>query len=94
MRAKARLISTDATTVRPKFLKNWPETPGIRPTGRNTATIDMVVASVLMAMGMMMVSPAIVSLPFKLMLFVLVDGWRLVSSGLVQGFAEAAGVGG
>ena len=38
--------------------------------------IDMVVASVLMSMGMMMVSPAVVSLPFKLMLFVLVDGWQ------------------
>ncbi|MFD2168162.1 flagellar type III secretion system pore protein FliP [Thalassotalea euphylliae] len=40
--------------------------------------IDLVVASVLMAMGMMMLSPMIVSLPFKLMLFVLVDGWNLV----------------
>ena len=37
--------------------------------------IDMVVASVLMAMGMMMLSPLIISLPFKIMLFVLVDGW-------------------
>ncbi|HNV87912.1 MAG TPA: flagellar type III secretion system pore protein FliP [Methylotenera sp.] len=48
--------------------------------------IDMVVASVLMAMGMMMVSPAIVSLPFKLMLFVLVDGWQLLLGSLVQSF--------
>lgn len=48
--------------------------------------IDMVVASVLMAMGMMMVSPAIVSLPFKLMLFVLVDGWQLMVGSLVQSF--------
>jgi flagellar biosynthetic protein FliP len=40
--------------------------------------IDLVVASILMAMGMMMLSPMIVSLPFKLMLFVLVDGWNLV----------------
>lgn len=48
--------------------------------------IDMVVASVLMAMGMMMVSPAIVSLPFKLMLFVLVDGWQLMMGSLVQSF--------
>ncbi|MBO1110191.1 flagellar biosynthetic protein FliP, partial [Plesiomonas shigelloides] len=40
--------------------------------------IDLVVASVLMAMGMMILSPMIVSLPFKLMLFVLVDGWNLV----------------
>lgn len=48
--------------------------------------IDMVVASVLMAMGMMMVSPAIVSLPFKLMLFVLVDGWQLLLGSLAQSF--------
>ena len=39
--------------------------------------IDLIVASVLMAMGMMMLSPLIVSLPFKLMLFVLIDGWSL-----------------
>jgi flagellar biosynthetic protein FliP len=48
--------------------------------------IDMVVASVLMSMGMMMVSPAIVSLPFKLMLFVLVDGWQLIIGSLAQSF--------
>jgi flagellar biosynthetic protein FliP len=49
--------------------------------------IDMVVASVLMSMGMMMMSPIIVSLPFKLMLFVLVDGWSLIIGSLVQSFA-------
>jgi flagellar biosynthesis protein FliP len=48
--------------------------------------IDMVVASVLMAMGMMMMSPAIISLPFKLMLFVLVDGWHLLIGSLSQSF--------
>jgi len=48
--------------------------------------IDMVVASVLMAMGMMMVSPVIVALPFKLMLFVLVDGWQLILGSLAQSF--------
>ena len=48
--------------------------------------IDMVVASVLMSMGMMMVSPAIVSLPFKIMLFVLADGWNLLIGSLVQSF--------
>jgi len=48
--------------------------------------IDMVVASVLMAMGMMMMSPSIVSLPFKMMLFVLVDGWQLLLGSLVQSF--------
>ena len=48
--------------------------------------VDMVVASVLMSMGMMMVSPVIISLPFKLILFVLVDGWTLLSASLVQSF--------
>jgi flagellar biosynthesis protein FliP len=48
--------------------------------------IDMVVASVLMSMGMMMMSPVMVSLPFKIMLFVLVDGWNLVVASLVASF--------
>jgi flagellar biosynthetic protein FliP len=48
--------------------------------------IDMVVASVLMSMGMMMLSPVIISLPFKLMLFVLVDGWNLLIASLVRSF--------
>ncbi len=47
--------------------------------------IDLVVASVLMAMGMMMVPPAIVSLPFKLAFFVLADGWSLLAGALVPG---------
>ena len=50
--------------------------------------IDMVVASVLMSMGMMMVSPAVISLPFKLMLFVLADGWHLLIGSLVQSFVS------
>ena len=49
--------------------------------------IDMVVASVLMSLGMMMLPPSVVSLPFKLIFFVLVDGWRLVSGSLVQSFS-------
>jgi flagellar biosynthetic protein FliP len=49
--------------------------------------IDMVVASVLMSLGMMMLPPNVVSLPFKLIFFVLVDGWRLVAGSLVQSFA-------
>ncbi|MDC0507473.1 flagellar type III secretion system pore protein FliP [Luminiphilus sp.] len=49
--------------------------------------IDLVVASVLMSMGMMMLSPIIISLPFKLMLFVLVDGWSLIAAMLVSSFA-------
>ncbi|MFJ4383692.1 flagellar type III secretion system pore protein FliP [Pseudomonas sp. NPDC089408] len=48
--------------------------------------IDMVVASVLMAMGMMMLSPLIISLPFKIMLFVLVDGWALIMGTLASSF--------
>ncbi len=48
--------------------------------------IDMVVASVLMSMGMMMLSPVLISLPFKLMLFVLVDGWNLILASLVRSF--------
>ncbi|HSI21451.1 MAG TPA: flagellar type III secretion system pore protein FliP [Methylophilaceae bacterium] len=48
--------------------------------------IDMVVASVLMSMGMMMLSPVTISFPFKLMLFVLVDGWSLLIGSLVQSF--------
>jgi len=48
--------------------------------------IDLVVASVLMAMGMMMLSPVIISLPFKIMLFVLVDGWALIFGSLAASF--------
>lgn len=48
--------------------------------------IDLVVASVLMSMGMMMLSPMLISLPFKLMLFVLVDGWALVMGSLAASF--------
>jgi flagellar biosynthetic protein FliP len=49
--------------------------------------IDMIVSSVLMAMGMMMLPPTIVSLPLKLILFVLVDGWHLLAGSLVRSFA-------
>lgn len=48
--------------------------------------IDMVVASVLLSMGMMMLPPVIISLPFKLLLFVLVDGWGLIAGSLMQSF--------
>ena len=48
--------------------------------------IDLVVASVLMSMGMMMLSPVLISLPFKIMLFVLIDGWALVMGTLAQSF--------
>lgn len=49
--------------------------------------IDMVVASILMSMGMFMLPPVIVSLPFKILLFILVDGWHLVVQSLVQSYA-------
>ena len=50
--------------------------------------IDLVVAAVLMSMGMMMVPPAIVSLPFKLAFFVIADGWSLVAGAMVRGYAN------
>ena len=55
--------------------------------------IDLVVASVLTSMGMMMLPPVVISLPFKLIFFVLVDGWRLVAGSLVESFHHVAGVG-
>ncbi|MEZ6024010.1 MAG: flagellar type III secretion system pore protein FliP [Hyphomonadaceae bacterium] len=56
--------------------------------------IDLVVASLLMAMGMMMMPPVTVSLPFKLIFFVLVDGWRLVAGSLIESFSSGAPPGG
>ena len=53
--------------------------------------IDMVIASILMSLGMMMLPPSVVALPFKLIFFVLVDGWRLVAGSLVQSFASLPG---
>ncbi len=49
--------------------------------------LDMVVASVLLSMGMMMLPPIMISLPFKLMLFVLADGWYLIVGSLIKSFA-------
>jgi flagellar biosynthetic protein FliP len=49
--------------------------------------IDMVISTVLVSMGMMMLPPALISLPFKLLLFVLVDGWRLITGGLMGSFS-------
>ena len=50
--------------------------------------IDMAVSAILMGMGMMMLPPVVVSLPFKLIFFVLVDGWELVAGSLVRSFAQ------
>ena len=49
--------------------------------------IDLVVSSTLMSMGMMMLPPVFISLPFKVLLFVLVDGWNLVTKSIVESFA-------
>ena len=54
---------------------------------RHQRIIDMIVASVLMSLGMMMLSPVLVALPFKLMLFVLADGWNLLLGSLAASFA-------
>jgi flagellar biosynthetic protein FliP len=54
--------------------------------------IDMVVASILMSMGMMMLPPIIISLPFKIIFFVLVDGWYLIAGSLVQSYGTAGGL--
>lgn len=50
--------------------------------------IDMVVSAVLISMGMMMLPPTLISLPFKLLLFVLVDGWHLITSNLIVSFVQ------
>jgi flagellar biosynthetic protein FliP len=55
--------------------------------------IDMVISSLLISMGMMMLPPVLISLPFKLLLFVLVDGWDLVTFQLMSGVASSSGVG-
>jgi flagellar biosynthetic protein FliP len=51
--------------------------------------IDLIVASVLMSMGMMMLSPVLIALPFKLMLFVLADGWSMLMSSVVDSFGTS-----
>jgi flagellar biosynthetic protein FliP len=56
--------------------------------------IDMVIASILMSMGMMMLPPVIISLPFKIIFFVLVDGWFLIAGSLVQSYGTGAVGGG
>ena len=53
--------------------------------------IDLVVASILMAMGMMMLSPVMVALPFKLMLFVMADGWTMIVGTLISSFGIGGG---
>ena len=74
---RRRVSSLHAARLR-DFKQRFPAIPFI--------IIDMVVASVLMSMGMMMLSPMIISMPFKLMLFVLVDGWTLLMGSLASSF--------
>jgi len=50
--------------------------------------VDMVIATVLISMGMMMLPPVLISLPFKLLLFVLVDGWHLITGSLMGSFVQ------
>jgi flagellar biosynthetic protein FliP len=53
--------------------------------------IDLVIASVLLSMGMFMLPPAMISTPIKVLLFVLVDGWRLVTESVVTSFVQVTG---
>jgi len=50
--------------------------------------IDMIVSSILLAMGMIMIPPVLISLPFKVLLFIVVNGWDLLVSGLIKSFAR------
>jgi flagellar biosynthetic protein FliP len=72
--------------LRPGDLGFFQDLAHLPPEAPEQASIDMVVASVLMSLGMMMLPPNVVSLPFKLIFFVLVDGWRLVAGSLVRSF--------
>jgi flagellar biosynthetic protein FliP len=49
--------------------------------------VDMIISSILMSMGMMMMPPMMISLPFKILLFILVDGWNLIVGSLIRSFA-------
>jgi flagellar biosynthetic protein FliP len=69
-------------------LPDKPEDMSLRILVPSFLIIDLVVASVLMSMGMMMLPPVVVSLPFKLIFFVLVDGWHLVAGSLVQSYGS------
>lgn len=82
----------------PKDLSLWEVAPAFMVSELRTAfeigfiifipfiVIDLVVANILLALGMMMLSPTIISLPFKILIFVAVDGWSLIVNGLVQSF--------
>ena len=64
----------------------WAGPGAARASGLPFLVIDLIVASTLMSMGMIMLPPVFISLPFKILLFVLVDGWGLVTESLVRSF--------
>ena len=96
-------MSQDPTPETPEDTSFWVVTPAFMISELRRAfeigfllfipflIIDLVVASILMSMGMMMLPPVVISLPFKLIFFVLVDGWRLVTGSLVQSFGTLPG---
>ncbi len=91
-------LSRDKAPATPKDLSIWEIAPAYMISELRTSfeigfvifipfiIIDLVVANVLLALGMMMLSPTIISLPFKILVFVAVDGWALIVSGLMQSF--------
>ena len=91
-------LSRNKPPESPKDLTIWEVAPAFMISELRTAfeigfiifipfiVIDLVVANILLALGMMMLSPTIISLPFKILIFVAVDGWSLIVNGLVQSF--------
>ncbi|MBX2861312.1 MAG: flagellar type III secretion system pore protein FliP [Vampirovibrio sp.] len=91
-------MSRDEMPASPKELTLWEVAPAYMISELQTAfeigfiifipfiVLDLVVANILLALGMFMLSPTIISLPFKILIFVAVDGWALVLNGLVQSF--------
>ncbi len=91
-------LSRNKPPESPKDLGLWEVAPAFMVSELRTAfeigfiifipfiVIDLVVANILLALGMMMLSPTIISLPFKILIFVAVDGWSLIVNGLVQSF--------
>ncbi len=91
-------LSRNKPPESPKDLSLWEVAPAFMVSELRTAfeigfiifipfiVIDLVVANILLALGMMMLSPTIISLPFKILIFVAVDGWSLIVNGLVQSF--------
>jgi flagellar biosynthetic protein FliP len=91
-------MSRDKPPASPKELEIWEVAPAYMLSELRTSfeigfvifvpfvIVDLVVSNILMALGMMMLSPTIISLPFKILIFVAVDGWGLIVRGLVRSF--------